>query len=420
MAVSASDLNILLNTFIGDSSTDRISAAERLAFHTEATFWLLEELGNEHMVDSYDLSFVNGVHQYKITSAVADLLVGADLRQPEEDHYMSFTRKSSRELAEELGNAQITRSWAIDRYDGDSYLMVSHKTPNPSFQIATFDTLTADGGGSTWTVDAATSDATNATADSIEFKQGSGCLNYDLDVSQDGTNRGTVYNDYTTTLDLSQHEDLSSFIFRVYIPDVTYTTSYTLTWSSDASGTPGGLTNYWSASVTTAANGTAFVNGWNRIKVDWPDATMTGTPDASVIQYLQIDVNYGASQGDDTDYRIDDMYITKPETLKFHYVSAYLGVDTNGTDINAFTATTDVPFFSGVYDSYKHVVAHKAASLAFYSLRLRDEALVEETEAFRALNRYRKNFESGKTREEKSFKVAGVNLANTRARFNRR
>jgi hypothetical protein len=419
MAVTISNIVTNFDSYIGDASTDRVSQAERFQYITESTAWLLEELGNEHMVDTYQINFVDGISRYKITSSIADLLVGADLRRPEELHTRSFIRKSPRELAEEIGNKEVTRSWAIDRYDGDAYLVINHRTESLSSQLATFDSLTSDWGG-TWTADTTNSDATNLTADSIEFKQGSGALNFDVDVSQSGNNRATVYNAFSTTTDLSEYEDLGSFVLKVYIPENTYTSSYTLYWSSDTSATPSTISNYWSATVTTDYNGNALADGWNTLKINWADATATGTPDASEISYLQVTLNYTGSQVDDTDYRLDDLYIARPEKLTFHYISAYIGVNNSGTDINAFTATTDVPFYSGVYDQYKYVVAHKAASLALYALRLREEGINEERLAIENLDRYRKNFESSKTREEKNFKVLGINFRNRRARFNRR
>lgn len=413
--------NIITNfdSYLGDSSTDRISQAERFQYITESTAWLLEELGNEHMVDTYDINFLDGVSKYKITTSIADLLVGADLRQPEASHTRSFIRKSSRELAEEIGSKDITHSWAVERTDGDSYLLISHKTPYVKNQLATFDTLTADFGG-TWTADTTDSDATNLTLDSVEFKQGSGCLNFDVDVSQSGNNRATIYNAFDTTTDISELTDLGSFLFKVYIPENQYTSSVTFTWSSDTGATPSTIANYWSATATTDYNGNTLADGWNTVKINWADATATGSPSASAISYIQFAINYTASQVDDTDYRIDDLTLVRPEKLTFHYVSAYIGTNNSGTDINAFTATTDIPFFSGVYDQYKYVIAHKATSLALYTLRLKEEALIEENLATQSLDRYRKNFESSKSREEKSFKVLGINFRNRRARYNRR
>ena len=117
-----------------------------------------------------------------------------------------------------------------------------------------FDSLIT--GGGTWTLDTTNGDGTNLTVDTNEYKQGSASLNFDVDVSQTANNKVILYNSTLTEMDLSSYEDLAAFIFWVYIPDVTYFSSVTLYWGSDSS-------NYWSATVTTDMNGTAWASGWN-------------------------------------------------------------------------------------------------------------------------------------------------------------
>lgn len=402
MAITIASIISNFDTALGDTSNDRITVAERLQFITEATNWLSEELGNEHMIDTYTLNYLDGIHYYKTTSSITDLLVGADLRQDEDDHNMSFTRKSPRELAEEIGiGTQVESSWAVERKDGDSYLVINHNSKYTAKQISSCESLTTDGG--TWAIDATNSDALNLTIDTVEFKEGSGCFNFDIDVSQTANNKATLLNSTLTSMDLSSYEDLASWTFWAYIGTVTYTSSFTLYWGSDTS-------NYWSATVTTDINGSTWASGWNRVKIDWANVTKTGSPNVTAIDYIQIDLNFTGSQADDTDVRIDDLRLCQPEKLYFHYVTNYVGKTTAGVDIFAFAATTDVPFFSVRYDGYKFPVAHKAAALAFNSLRLINEAQKEEGEAIKALNRYRKIFESSKTPEMKSFKVVGISF----------
>lgn len=405
MAITLSNLFTNLNTYLGDSSTDRVSDAERYQALTEATVWLLEELGNEHMVNTYTLDYLDGVHYYKTTAALADLLVGADLRLGQNDHTLSFTRKSPREIAEEIGQGVNDPSWAVERKDGDSYLVINFDSKYLPVEISGFDSVT-DGG--TWTVE---DDAVNITQDTSEYKYGSASLNFDVDVSASGNNYATVYAADSTTRDLSELEDTSSFVFEVYIPDVTYTSSLSLFWGSDTAATPSTKSNYWSATVTTDINGNSLVSGWNTIKVNWSDASVTGSPDVTSIKYYEFRITYTGSQGDDTDYRLDKFRLIKPEEVVFHYISWNIGIDNGGTNITAYTAATDVPFYSGQYDQYRYAVAHKAASILYYSaLRLPQQGAVEESEAMKSLMRYRENFESSKSREVKSFKVRGVNL----------
>lgn len=406
MSTTAGAIKTLFNTYTGDTTNDRLSDSEKYNYITEATAWLQEELGNEHMMATYAIDYLDTVHKYKITTDVADLLVGADLRREEDYQFEAFTRKSPREIYEDIAQNSQESSWAVDRYDDDAFLVINHE----SRYIATgvlpaANTSEANG---TWTVDA---DATNLTQDSSEYKEGASSLNFDLDVSADAANTATVYIPDASAKDFSAVEDLGSFLLWVYIPDVTYTTSVTLVWSSDTASTPSTVSNYWTSTQTTNYQGEAFVNGWNRVKFDWDTSTLVGSPDETAIVYYQVDIDYNASQADDTDYRINDLRMVRPEKLTFHYISYNVGENSGGTAITAFTADSDVPFFSGKYDQYKHVVAHKAASLAFYSaLRLRNEGAQEEVEAFRALDRYRKNFESSKVRESHNFKLKGVNL----------
>lgn len=402
MSVTVASLITNLDTYIGDTSNDRITAAERLQLINEATVWLQEELGNDHMIKTYTLNYYDNVHTYKVTTAIASLLEGADLRRGEDDQLVSFAHKSSRELAEEIAQKATESSWAIERRDGNWYLVVNHQSKYSPDQVASLDSTTADTGE--WEADTTNSDATNVTSDTLEFKQGSGSINFDVDVSQSGNNRATILNDSFDALDLSDFEDLAAFVFWVYIPDVTNFTSVTLYWGTNS-------TNYWSSTATTDINGSAFVAGWNRIAITWSGSTMTSAPSSDDIGYLRFDFNYGAGQADDTDFRIDDLTIVRAEQLTFSYTSWYVGTNNSGTSLTSYTATTDIPFYSGQYDQYKYAVAHKAASIAFYgALRNKEEGALHEVEAIRALNRQKKLIPSSVTKESKSFKMTGINF----------
>lgn len=405
MAVSVASIITEYNSYVGDSSTDRISAAERLQNISEATTWLYEELGNEHSVQTYNINYLDGVYRYKVTTGIADLLTGADLRRDTYLQNLSFTRKSPREMAEEIGQGMKDPSWAIERYDSDAYLVINFSSRYGMTQVDDMDAV------DNWVVDASGSDALNLTLDNNEFKQGTGSLNFDVDVSQSGNNKSTIYNPNIGPYDLSHLEDLGTWRMWVYIPDVTYTSSVTFSWGSDTATTPSGKSNYWSITATTDIDGSALQSGWNEMTFIWQNATKTGTPDSSDIGYLQIDVNYTGSQVDDTDYRIDFITCTQPERITFHYISSIVGYTSAGAELFSFAATTDIPFFSGQYDNYKYAVAHKAASLTYYGiLRLTNEASLQDNEAVKALDRYRKIFESSKLRPEKSFKIRGNNL----------
>lgn len=404
MSITVANLITNLDTNISDTSTDRISTAERYQALTEATVWLQEELQNDHSIDTYNLNYYDTVHEYKVTSAIADLLGSADLRRSEQFQDHSFAHKSSRELAEEIGQSFEESSFAIERRDGNAYLEVNHYSRYTAFGISDFDALT-DGGG-TWAVDAVNSDATNLTVDTAEYLYGNASLNFDATVAQSGNNRATIINSTLSSLDLSGYINLASFIMEVYILDVTNFSSVSLFWGSSS-------TAYWSNTVTTDINGNAFVNGWNRVKFDWNTATKTSTPNEAAITYIRIDFNYAVGQANTTDFRVDYLRIVRPEVLRFYYTSWAVGQVSaaDSTKIYAFTAQTNVPFFSGQYDQYKFAVAHKAAALLFWSpLRLQSQASAEEKQAGDQLKRVRRIVPKSANPEVKSFKVNGVSF----------
>lgn len=402
MSITIADIQTNFNTYIGDSSTDRISAAERLQYFNEATVWVQEELGNDLQNYTQKINYYDTVNYYKVTTDIADLLTGGDLRREKNDQYFSFTPTDSRELAEMVGQEQNESAWAIERRDTDTYMAINHNSKHIAKIVSDFDSATS--GGGTWALDTTNSDATNLTVDTNEFKQGSASLNFDADVSQSGNNRLTLINSTITAMDLSDQENLASWLLWVYVPDVTEFTSVTIFWGSDSS-------NYWSATATTDMDGASFSNGWNRIRVAWEDATATSSPDVENVDWLRIDLNYGAGQGDDTDFRVDYLILSRPEILTFHYQTWKVGVDTSGDDILVFGATTDVPYFSGMYDQLKYPVARMAASLAYRDLRLTELADREEQKAERQLSNVRRLIPSSRVKEVKSFKVKGVSFA---------
>ncbi|NHZ84764.1 MAG: hypothetical protein GWP19_02665, partial [Planctomycetia bacterium] len=338
MSITVNNIITDCDTYIGDSSTNTVSAAQRLAAITEATSILSQKLNNDHMVSTYDFNFYDSVYYYKMTSSITDMIEPTDLVVVNKDKQDEFiTRKSPQELRTMIGQGYTEESYALERRDADWYLIINHASEWSAKTLANFDTTTEDG---TWALDTTNSDATNLTADTNERKTGSASLNFDVDVSQSANDRATLTNSTLSQIDMSDDEDLSSFIFWTYIPDVTNFTSVTLYWGSDSS-------NYWSATATTDIDGSSFIAGWNEIKIDWSDSTKTSSPDVEKIDYIRIDWNYTSSQTDDTDFRIDDLRLIRREQMRLHYLSWNVGTNTSGTDVTTFGATSDIPFFSG-------------------------------------------------------------------------
>lgn len=409
MSITIDSLVTNLNTYFGDKTEDRVSNEERFQAITEATAWLLEELGNEHMVDGIEIDAYDTVNTYRVTGILPDLLTGADLRREEMDHTLPFQRKAPREILSNIANNSKEHAWATERIDDETYLYIVFPHKHSHLVV---DYLNTDGN---WLADTTGSDAVNLTDNNYEFKFGSGSLQFDVDVSQTVNNKATIYTSGINSTDLTRYKDSGGFLFEIYIPDASEVSSINLFWGSDNTADPSTKANYFSETVTSDINGDDFINGWNTVLVDWRDATEVGSPDVTDIGYYEMVLNYTGSQTDMT-VRVDFLRLAKPEKLSFNFISWNVGQVSTGdpTKITAFTATTNVPFFSDRYNQYRYPVAHKAASILFYSVRLLEEAQMEESAAIRSLQRYQKNFESQQVKEYRTFKVAGVNLRRKR------
>ena len=237
-------------------------------------------------------------------------------------------------------NSTIPNRWiyTVEYSAGVPVLRVNYPESTTQTLLHAGDDISTNG---TWAVDSTNSDATNITTDENVGRTSGSSINFDLDVSQSGNNYADIYVPDMDSIDLSDHEDVSRIRIWVWIPDVTYISGHTGYWSSDTSSTPTTISNYWSVAITTNANGGELTNGWNRLEFDWEGATKTGSPDSSAIVYLQLRTSYSSSQGDDTDFRINQIISKIPKDMELAYYSDYMAKTTAGVWQAEITATTD-------------------------------------------------------------------------------
>ena len=216
--------------------------------------------------------------------------------------------------------------FAIERRDGANYIRVSYQ-----HAVGEATDLDKANDVTDWNADTAASDALAPTKDEQMFIRHSASVNFDVDVSASVNNRATIYND-NLSVNASEYEDDSAIVVDVFIPDVTNFTSVDLYWGSDASSTPAAKANYWEVTgTTTTASGESFRAGWNKVAFDWDGATKTASPDSANIRYLEFRVNYGAGQADDTDFRVNNFRLNKPEELDLYYYTTSIAKNAAGT-----------------------------------------------------------------------------------------
>ena len=373
------------NSLIGDTSTDRVTAAERLEAATEATAWLLEELGNEHMTDRTTIEYIPTVTWYKMDSMTPYLLTAGQLRFKDEDERGDFTRVEPREL---VSFGRNKHAYCIERYNGDSYLGIivpdgplsAHTDLIPLNQ---YDGLTYTG-----------TNATNITGEKEAIR-------FDMDSTGVGSTGISTTSD---SIDLTRFQGCGSFVFEIEIPDIADVNSISLKFGDDLS------TDYWLGTVTSGANGSSLVSGVNTIVISWDDLIQVGTPDVSDITKWQWLMNHETDKSVIENIKLSDLRIAEKVELDFKYIFYRVGKNVAGSEITEFTNTTDVPFFADRYPQYRFAVGHKTASVLFRFMQLYDQVVFESNEAESALKRYRKNFSGERDMSNSAFKPYGINL----------
>lgn len=146
--------------------------------------------------------------------------------------------------------------------------------------IDTFDGLTTAGSWST------EGDAQNIGTEPLNFIQGIASLSFDL---SGATGSGDIINTTGLPIDLSAfyNEDWSMVYFYIPIGYSARFTSFELRRGDNS-------TNYISQIASTAADGTAFSDGWNLLVFNWSTGTTVGTPTNTQNTYKRFAVTYSA------------------------------------------------------------------------------------------------------------------------------
>jgi hypothetical protein len=226
-------------------------------------------------------------------------------------------------------NGSRTGLVAIDDYDGVRVLKLASAVDSQSITVAELDSLSS--GGGTW---AAFGDATNLAADDADFIKGAGSIKWDISAAG-GTTAGIV-NDSVNSFDLTDYLGGTSAIFVwAKINSATDLTNYKLRIGNDSS-------NYYTKTVTTQADGTAFAAGWNLLKFDLTSLTQTGIVINATITYVALYMTKAAGKISETDYKFDWIVLKKGMINYVKYYSQYGWTTSAGAYIQDSTTSTDL------------------------------------------------------------------------------
>lgn len=232
--------------------------------------------------------------------------------------------------------------------------------------------------------------AENLTLDQLYKVSGIGSLNFDLIAA---SSPAYIENSSLPVIDLTTHDEKSSLFVRVYIPDPSIITSYTLRWGNSS-------LLYWSNTVTAAHDATAFREGFNILRFDWNGAVETGAVDPSTIDYIRLTVNYNGTA--DTDLRLDKITSSLGSIYELEYYSKFIfrssaGVWKETTDsdddiINLDTEAYNLFLFqTAEYAVQQMQGKNMSTDLKFFAEELNGDGTDKKPGAYKT---YRKNYPS--------------------------
>ena len=264
----------------------------------------------DYLKDENDYSLVNDL-------GLSDVKDIKDIRDPN-NAYTLFEDCDNKTIAQYIAEGRLLNARSVESRDNDDILRIIYRDANTRLLVSAMDSLTHSG---TWSSDSG-SDATTLMVDTNRYKGGSGSFKFNIDVSQSVNNYAGIKNTTLTALDLSDYENIATWRVWLDLQQMTAAqlaliSSIEIYFGSDSS-------NYQAITVTAPVNYGSFKKGWNRISWNWRDATTTGSPDNSAIDYVELKINYSAGMTDVSNVRFDELVCILPKELEIVYFSTYL------------------------------------------------------------------------------------------------
>lgn len=320
-----------LKTTVGNriSQTERVRAMNQvISMLQSAANWKSSKRRKTiaYLADELDYHVVNNL-------GISDFKDVYDIQDPQ-NSYERFGPVDARLIVQYSREGRVLNCYNVEEIDNAFILKLIYRNGNTRTQIANLDSLTEDG---TWASDTTDSDATTLAADTNRKWQGSGSLKFNITVSQSANNKAAIRNTTLTALDLTDYQNIGTWRARLDLQQLTAAqlaliTSVEIRFGDDVS-------NYYAITATTPADGGSFQAGFNLCSWNWKDATTTGSPTITSVNYCELIINYSASMTDANNLRWDDLVLILPRELDLVYFSENLVL--NGSTYQAeFTTST--------------------------------------------------------------------------------
>jgi hypothetical protein len=315
-----------INDFLGYSDTDTtIEQNQKISAINSALSFILGEFDFENSTKTITLEFSEDQLVYPLPSDFV-YLISLSYDNSVEPYISENNRRDwFYETPEELIKLGRKPSDAVLYSLEGNKIYILTKNVYPPLSLDKCENITG------WS---ALNDAVNLGTSSAFKKEGDKSIKFDINVSASALNRASLKKTFSPSLNLKTYENKGSFTLWLYIQQTTNLTSISFNWATDAA-------NYYKTTITTQADGSPFVVGWNFLKFNWKDATIIGNPDPQNITYIQLDIDYNSSFTSSNNWFLDDIKVLVYDPIVVKYYTNLVIKDTSGSLKSSITATTD-------------------------------------------------------------------------------
>ena len=223
-----------------------------------------------------------------------------------------------------------TDTFAIEIVNGIKTLRLSKRIGEHSL-IHAMDSLT---GGGTIT---GSGDVTSLTTNRLEYVSGNAAIQFRLDGV---TGQGKITIVLPSQVDLSTIEDIGALFHWLNFPNKSRLTNIKFRWGNDAS-------NYWEYTITSPHDRDSFESAvWTLQAAHWVDAAETGSPDATAVNWIEIELNYTAGTAL-ANVRLDNITAAKGAAYEAVYYSDRFFKSTGGSYLEVPENDSDVILIAG-------------------------------------------------------------------------
>ncbi len=256
----------------------------------------------------------NGIYNYSAPTDIKEQAIvdiPAQVKTDNSEWYLTTPAEFYR--TRETANGVI----AIDRDSGEVSLLLAKNLDDENRVISELDSLTS--GGGTW---GAFGEATNLEADNDDFVKGSGAIKFDISAVV-GTTAG-IKNDSLDDFDIDDFLDGNGSAFAwAGLSNADDITNFILRLGDNPS-------NYYYKTITAAADGTAFKEGYQLLRFDLTSLSQTGSPTTTGLNHAALYMTKGTGKVSQTDFHFDWLVLKRGAIHEIKYYSKFPWVSSAG------------------------------------------------------------------------------------------